>query len=215
MIELAVRACLGYLLGSILGSQLMGRARGIDIRSLGSGNAGTANALRTQGKRFALGVVIIDAGKGWLACYVIGRVPLPLPVASDAIHAWLPVACGAAAMFGHVYPVWSGWHGGKAVATFFGALGGLAPTLLIPLLAVWLAVVLLSGFVSLASLCAVLMLPAAVLLVDGTWRSPLFAFAVFAALLVLFAHRTNLRRVREHREPRARRPWPLGRGTAS
>jgi len=208
VIELACKLCCSYLLGSILGSLVLGRRRGVDIRTLGSGNAGSTNALRTQGKRFALGVVIIDAGKGWIATQVIAGAPLGLP-GDPMLHAWLPAACGVAAMLGHVYPVWYGWRGGKAVATFFGALCGLAPLLLVPVLLVWLAVTLLTGFVSLASMCAALLSPAIVLLAGLSWRSPLFAFAVCAALLVLFAHRANLRRLCKRCEPRALRPWHL------
>ena len=103
-----------YLLGSASGALLVGALRGgIDIRTLGSGNAGGTNALRTQGAGFALAVVVIDLGKGWIAAAL-----LPLAAARfGAVPAGLPAACAFAAMVGHVWPVWHGFRGGKGAAT--------------------------------------------------------------------------------------------------
>jgi glycerol-3-phosphate acyltransferase PlsY len=208
---LAIKAILSYLLGSIIGSLLLGRLRHVDIRSLGSGNAGSTNALRTQGKKFALGVLLIDVGKGWLATRVIAGLALPVAEASAGVEAWIPAACGAAAMLGHVYPAWFGFRGGKAVATLIGAVLGMAPLLVAALVATWLVVVLLTGFVGLASMVAAALLPLAMLGVHTTARVPAVAFGVFAAALILFTHRGNIARMRDGREPRSRRLWLLGR----
>src|SRR5215469_14918095 len=115
MSEIVVKVLLGYLLGSVVGSLVVGRLRGgVDIRTLGSGNAGGTNALRTQGKTFAAWVLLIDIGKGWLAAGLIARMLLPgVTMAAEEVRIWLPVACGVAAIVGHIYPAWHGFRGGK------------------------------------------------------------------------------------------------------
>ncbi len=216
VIELISKVAASYLLGSILGGLLIARLTGRgDIRKIGSGNPGSTNALRTQGKLFALGVLVIDLGKGWIAARVVSGLWLPLRPAPSAVHNWLPAACGAAVMLGHVYPLWYRFRGGKAVATFIGAVLGLVPRLLIPVLLTWIGVVVLTGFVSLASMCAALMLPLGLAWSGLAWYRPFLAFAVFAAALIVFTHRANIVRMCEGQEPRARRLWLLGRRAAS
>lgn len=212
--EIVCKLALSYLLGSLIGSLALGRLRGIDIRSMGSGNAGSTNALRTQGKRFALGVLAIDVGKGWIATRIIAGLALP-GLAGDDARAWLPALCGAAVMVGHVYPLWFGFRGGKAVATGVGAVLGIAPAMVLVLLLVWLAVVACSGFVGLASMLAAAVLPLGMYLGKVEPRAPAVAFGVFAAAFILYTHRANIARMRAGREPRARRLWLLGRGASS
>jgi acyl phosphate:glycerol-3-phosphate acyltransferase len=125
--DLPVKVLLSYLLGSIVGSLLVGRLRGgVDIRELGSGNAGGTNALRTQGKSFAIWVLVIDIAKGWLAVRLIAPWVLPgvAPSPPD-LAVWAPAACGIAAIAGHVYPLWHGFRGGKGVATLVGVVVGI------------------------------------------------------------------------------------------
>ncbi len=216
MIDVLLKTAASYLLGSILGGLLIARLTGRgDIRSVGSGNPGSTNALRTQGKLFALGVLLIDLGKGWIATRVVPGLSLAPRPAPTAIHEWLPAACGAAVMLGHVYPIWYGLRGGKAVATFIGAVLGLAPRLLIQVLLTWLGVILLTGFVGLASICAAVALPLCVAWTGLASHPPLLAFGVFAAALIVFTHRTNIARMRAGHEPRARRLWLFGRSAAS
>ena len=95
MLELAVKTLLAYLLGALIGSLLVGQLRGgVDIRKLGSGNAGGTNALRTQGVSFAIWVMIIDIGKGWLAAAVLAPLPLPgIAIDPQIDRVWLAVAC--------------------------------------------------------------------------------------------------------------------------
>jgi glycerol-3-phosphate acyltransferase PlsY len=193
-----IKVTLGYLLGSIIGSLVVGRLRGgVDIRKLGSGNAGGTNALRTQGKAFAFWVMVIDIGKGWLATRVV----------AGPGSAWVAVACGIAVMLGHVYPVFFGFRGGKGVATLIGAVWGLDAWLLIPMLGTWLLAVILFGFVGLAS-----MLGAAAVAVAGIegGKTPLVTFGVLTAVLIAFTHRSNIKRMLAGTEPRARRLWLLG-----
>ena len=212
-VQTACQLALSYLLGSVIGSLALGRLRGVDIRSMGSGNAGSTNALRTQGKRFALGVLAIDLGKGWIATRIIAALSLPGAAAGEA-RAWLPALCGAAAMVGHVYPLWFGFRGGKAVATLLGAVLGLAPVMVPVLLLAWLAVVVCTGFVGLASMLATAVLPLGMYLGKVEPQAPSVAFGVFAAAFILYTHRGNIVRMRTGREPRARRLWLLGRGEA-
>ncbi len=216
MTELILKVAASYLLGSVLGSLLIARMTGRgDIRSVGSGNPGSTNALRTQGKLFALGVLVIDLGKGWLATRIVPGLWLPLRPPPSAIHNWLPAACGAAVMLGHIYPLWYGFRGGKAVATFVGAVLGLMPRLVIPVLLTWIGVVLLTGFVGLASMCAAAALPICIAWMGLAWYRPFLAFGVFAAALIVFTHRANIARMYAGREPRARRLWLFGRRAAS
>ncbi len=192
----AIELLIAYLLGSLSGALLLGRVRGVDIRRQGSGNAGGTNALRTQGVWFALGVVIIDVGKGVLAA---GLVPGLLSGGSPAW--WLPSACGFGAILGHIYPLYYGFRGGKGVATFAGALVALAPLVLAGVLAVWVLVVIASGYVGLSSMLAVC---AAVPLSWWLVEEPaaMIGFAAASAVLVVFVHRANIARLRAGRENR-------------
>ena len=192
-----------YLLGSLSGSLLLGRLRGVDIRTLGSGNAGGTNALRTQGLAFALPTVVVDVGKGVLATWLALRF---LPPATDP--AWAH-ACALAAVVGHVWPIFHGFRGGKGGATLVGGLAVIWPAGLLVVLAVWLLSLMLSGYVGLSTVLAVLSLvPTA--LVTGADAGRL-VFAASAALLLLYTHRSNLSRLRAGTEPRSERARVLGR----
>ena len=212
--EFPGKILLAYLLGSIVGSLVVGRLRGgVDIRKSGSGNAGATNALRTQGAGFAVWVILIDVVKGWVAAAVLPGLELPgVPAAPLDLAPWLPAACAFASVLGHVFPVWHGFRGGKGVATLVGAFAGIELMLLVPLFATWLTVVAVSGFVGLASIAAALAIPVYLLLRDGAALTPAMGFALACAALVVYTHRANVRRMRAGNEPRARRLWLLGRG---
>ena len=140
-----------YLLGSVSGSLLLGRLRGVDIRRHGSGNAGGTNALRTLGWRFALGVVAIDLGKGALAAWLALRFA-PLGQALDVTaHGYAAAAC---AVVGHVWPLWHGFRGGKGAATAVGGLLMLWPWSIGVLLPVWMLVLVATGYVGLSTVLA-------------------------------------------------------------
>lgn len=207
MLELGVKTLAAYLLGAVLGSLVLGRLRGVDIRSLGSGNAGATNALRTQGRLFGLLVLIIDIGKGVLAVRWLPGAALPgVAVDPGLSREWLTVACGFAVVVGHVYPVWFGFRGGKGVATLVGVVAALQPHLLIPLLGAWIAVVVLTGYVGLASMLAAAALVAYVA-VQEPGNQPLLAFSALTLLLVLYTHRGNMARMYAGTEHRVRRLW--------
>ena len=213
MLELGIKSLLSYLLGSLMGSLIVGQLRGgVDIRTQGSGNAGGTNALRTQGKLFALWVVVIDVGKGVLVAGWLPHVAVPgvgLDVSVD--REWLTMACAASVILGHVYPLWYGFHGGKGAATLVGALVGIQPTLLLPVLIVWLVVLLFSGYVGLATMCASVALPLYVWATQPMLPSALMTFSVLVAAFVIFTHRSNIARMLQGSERRARKPWLLRR----
>jgi glycerol-3-phosphate acyltransferase PlsY len=207
MLALALKSIIAYFLGTLLGSLILGRLRGVDIRSMGSGNAGATNALRTQGKAFGLFVLVFDIGKGvaavlWVPSLGLAGVELGPP----APPSWLVLACGLAVILGHVYPVWYGFRGGKGVATMVGVVGAVDPRLLIPLLTCWLAVLLLTGYVGLASMVAGAGLIAAVYWLEPG-NTPLHVFCVLITALVIFTHRGNIARMAAGTEHRARRLW--------
>ena len=142
---------LAYLIGSVSGSLTLGRLRGVDIRTQGSGNAGGTNAFRTQGAKFALGVVLVDIGKGALAAWLALRfAPSDGPLVPRALG-FLAVLVAA---MGHVWPVWHGFRGGKGVGTLLGGMGVRWPMALLPLFAVWVGVLVTTGYVGLASIIA-------------------------------------------------------------
>lgn len=209
--EFLLKALAAYLLGSVNGGLVLGRLKGVDIRQMGSGNAGATNAIRTQGTAFGLAVFAIDLLKGWLASGVLPGIDVGMET-SAAAQAWLPAACGFAAILGHVFPVWHGFRGGKGVATLVGAFAGFDAWLLLPLFVTWFVVVTVSGFVGLASITAAAALPVYLLMRDGAVIGPEWCFAFACAALVLFTHRANVRRMRAGSEPRARRLWLFGRG---
>ena len=217
MIELILKGGLSYLLGSIMGSLTVARLTGgVDIRTLGSGNPGATNALRTQGRKVALAVLLIDLAKGWIATAVVATWVMPggVTAASTAWAAWSAPACGIAVMLGHVYPLWYGFRGGKGVATLLGAVLGIKAWMLLPMILTWLAAVIAFGYVGLASILGAFALVVAVALTrSGT---ALLAFAILSALLILYTHRSNLARMRSGTESRARRLWLCGsrRGSA-
>ena len=207
MMAMIIQALAAYLLGSLNGGLIVGRLRGVDIRRMGSGNAGGTNALRTQGKAFAFWVLLIDIGKGWLATAVLAEILRP----SSATYAsaWPVAACGIAVILGHVYPVWYGFRGGKGVATLIGAVLGAAPILLLPMLIVWFLTVVLSGYVGLGSMLGAIAFALAAAMRSQT-RGGVLAFATLAATLIVYNHRANIARMLAGTEPRARRLWLLG-----
>lgn len=209
MLELGVKTLLAYCLGAILGSLVLGRLRKVDIRTLGSGNAGGTNALRTQGAAFGLAVLLIDIGKGIVAVNVLPALALP-GIATDASVAreWVQVCCGGAAIAGHVYPLWFDFRGGKGAATVVGVVAALHLWTLIPLLATWLIVLLLSGFVGLATMLAGISLVAAVLLRTPA-DLPFLTLCIACAVFIIYTHRSNISRMLNGSENRARRLWLL------
>lgn len=207
MFELFTKVLLAYVLGTAMGGAIVGRLRGgVDLRAQGSGNLGATNALRTQGRGFALLVLAIDVGKGVLAATAVPALPWPAAGALEAGRDALPYACGAAAAIGHVYPAWFGFRGGKGAATLAGIVAALLTPALPWVLLAFALVVVLTGYVGLGTVSAAVtaLLWAACFAPDGLFSAP-GVFTLTMALLVVFTHRGNLARVWQGRENRFER----------
>ena len=209
-----------YLCGSIPFGWLIGRAHGVDIRRIGSGNIGATNCGRILGRKWGILCTALDALKGFVpvalaGCLLgyLGDAELP---ASDAWR-WLVVALGA--VLGHMFPVWLGFRGGKGVATGLGVMLGLYPAMTIPALgaaATWTIVALGTRYIGLASVAAAGALPLFVALwtalSGAAWRGRLPFLVVFGVmgLLVIYRHRGNLARMARGTEPK----WGAPRGAS-
>jgi len=196
---LALAAAGGYLLGSIpFGVILTRLATGEDVRSIGSGNIGATNVLRTGRKDLAFATLILDAGKD-AAAFLIAQALLPGVPAIAAI-------AGGAAFLGHLFPVWLSFKGGKGVATFFGLLLAAAWPLGLMAGATWLIVAALFRMSSFAALIAAVMAPLFALLplpVMGLPASgPILALSVATAVLIWIRHHENIARILKGTEPR-------------
>jgi len=204
MLELSVKFLLSYFVGSVMGSMVVGWLRGgVDIRTMGSGNAGGTNALRTQGLLFALGVVIIDIGKGVLGAGVVPGLNLPFVAIDPAVsREWLTLCCAAAAVIGHVWPMWHNFRGGKGAATLVGTLVVLSPNLILPVVLVWSIALTLFGYVGFATIAAGVAVPIDLVITRLPEDQPLFIYCVTMALYIIFSHRSNLQRMRDGTESR-------------
>lgn len=199
---------LAYLAGSIPAAYIAGKlTRGIDLRQHGSGNLGATNVYRVLGAKVAVAVLLFDAAKGAIPVLWFPRLLTPAPVDSYEATLWA-IAFGVAAIAGHVRPVFLLWKGGgKGVATASGVFGALAPAAIGVALLVWLGVLVVSGYMSLASLAGAAVLPVAIAIIGGI-RSPLFAVSVLVAAFVFWTHRANIGRLRRGEEPRFGRKSP-------
>ena len=183
---------LGYLLGSMPNGYLAGRwLKGIDLRQCGSGSTGATNVLRNVGKAPALVVFLLDVGKGALAV---------LLAKSFGLNDWVQVLAGLAALAGHIWPVWLGWKGGKAVATGLGMFLGLAWPVGLACFGLFMAVISISRIVSLSSVVAAIGLPVLMVLTGASGAS--ISVSVVASVMVLWRHRSNIERLIAGTEPR-------------
>jgi glycerol-3-phosphate acyltransferase PlsY len=197
MLELGIKFVLSYFAGSLMGSMIVGKIRGgVDIREMGSGNPGGTNALRTQGWKFALGVLAIDVGKGAFAAGVIPSMNLPVAGTDPSIsRVWLSLSCAAGAVVGHVWPIWFNFRGGKGAATMLGTLTVLAPGLVLPVLLAFAWMLILFGYAGLASMVAGGFAPLYVALTRLPDDQPLFIYCLAMSLCLLYSHRSNIRRM--------------------
>ena len=187
---------LGYLLGSIPSGYLAGRwCKGIDLRELGSGSTGATNVLRQVGKGPALVVFVIDVAKGAIAVLLAGSL-----TEGAALSDWLQVLAGLAALAGHIWPVWLGFKGGKAVATGLGLFLGLAWPVGLACFGIFLTMLSVFRIVSLSSVVAAISLP--LLMAAGTDGTAKLVVALVAMALVVWRHRSNLQRIKAGTEPR-------------
>jgi glycerol-3-phosphate acyltransferase PlsY len=188
---------LGYVLGSIPFAYIAGKiARGIDLRQHGSGNLGATNVYRTLGAKVASVVFVLDTLKGALPVLAVRQYAI-----GPHLDLWA-IAAGVAAIVGHAKPIFLLWKGGgKGVATAGGVFLALAPIPTLASMATFIVVVLLSGYVSVASLTAAVVLPVVLGVTSGV-RSPLFVVSVVIAVFVFWTHRANIGRLRRGEEHR-------------
>ena len=214
-----------YVVGSVPFGYLIGKAKGIDIRELGSKNVGATNVGRVLGRRLGFICFILDVSKGALPVIVAGVLndlsTQPLTSISPS-QMWLWLAVPSASVLGHMYSMFLGLRGGKGVATAFGGMLAMWPLLTFPALGVmviWYGVLRLTRYVSVASMTASLSLPLAYLVrvlppdamdvelsqtLDRVWRaSPPLLITTALALLIVFQHRSNIARLRRGEEPKS------------
>jgi len=175
---------IGYLLGSIPFALLLTRRQGIEIRKVGSRNPGAANVLRSAGVGPAVAVMLLDAAKGTVAVAVARLMSDHLAVVTSA---------GVAAIIGHIYPVWSGFRGGKGVAASAGVFAVLAPLATAIAVLVFVGTTAVTRFISAGSIAGALALPVAA--AAGNLPSPVVAGTLLAAAIVLVRHRDNVLRL--------------------
>ena len=197
-----------YLLGSIPTGFLVAKSRGIDIRTVGSGNIGATNVLRALGKPAGVAVLLADALKGWLA----------VAVAAKLIGGWfthgsglattdgLSVCAGIAAILGHNYTCWLNFKGGKGIATSAGVILALVPLALAIILGIWILMLALTRYVSLASIAASFSLPFAVW-ATGQSTTLILVMGALGALAI-FKHKANIKRLLDGSESRFGRRKP-------
>ena len=193
MLAFVVIAAAAYLLGSIPTGFLVARAKGIDIRAVGSGNIGATNVFRILGKPAGILVLVVDGLKGFAACsWLADLVVQPFAVAPDKIEC-LKIVAGICAVLGHNYTCWLKFKGGKGIATSAGVYFALAPLAAGIALGTWIVVFALSRYVSVASIAAAAALPVAVWLT----KDSLFLGIVTTALglLAIFKHKGNIQRL--------------------
>jgi glycerol-3-phosphate acyltransferase PlsY len=204
MLELGLTVLVSYLIGSLNGSLVLGKLLGgPDVRSAGSGNPGGTNALRVRGKWFALWVMVIDIGKGFLATWLLPGLDFAGFVADPAVsRTWLTLAAAAAVVVAHCYPVWFGFAGGKGAATAVGVLMALSPGLLLLGTVVWALVLTTTGFVGLATMTAATVLPLYVVVTGLPDQAELAVFLAWLAGFIIYTHRANVRRMLRREENR-------------
>lgn len=183
-----------YLLGSVPTAVWIGKwLHNIDVREHGSGNAGATNVIRILGWKTGLPVLIIDLAKGWLAT----MLPVFLHIAEpgSALITNLQIAAGLISITGHIFPVFAGFRGGKGVATMFGVLLALQPLLTLCCIGVFLAVLSITGIVSVSSMSAGIAFPVFLFLMFDTPSIVFKIFSIIVAIALIVTHRKNIGRL--------------------
>ena len=194
---------IAYLLGSFPSAILIGKIfYKIDVREFGSGNAGATNTFRVLGKKAGLPVLFLDVLKGFLSVNLITFLDL-IPFSIDGIFE-LQLTFGIAAVIGHLFPVFTGFRGGKGIATLLGILIGIHPTAAICSSLVFIIIFLIFKFVSLASIIASLSFPILIYLLSDSTPNSLIIFSIFVPVLSLITHQKNIERLVRGEETKAK-----------
>ena len=202
--DFIARILISYLLGSISGGMILGRLNGVDIRAMGSGNAGGTNAFRTMGAKFAAGVLLIDVVKGFIAVHFVPLLNLGELIPSSEVGVgFLPIACGCGAVLGHVYPVYFKFKGGKGAGTMVGVLLALFPTGLAVCLTVWGLGLILTGYVGFSTILGGIILPISTFFFyEEGLATPFGKFSIIICFFIIFTHRSNIIRMIQGTENR-------------
>jgi glycerol-3-phosphate acyltransferase PlsY len=191
-----------YLIGSVPSAVWIGKYfYGIDVREFGSGNAGATNTFRILGKKAGIPVLLIDVFKGWLSVNLVYLISDSAPGSVSFVD--LQLALGIAALIGHVFPVYVGFRGGKGIATLLGIVIAVHLQASLISIAVFLLVLFIFKYVSLASIIASFCFPFSVIIVCGTGVPSLVIFSLFISLLVLITHQKNIERLLNKQEAKA------------
>ena len=202
--EIIIKFLISYLLGSISGSMLIGKIKGVDIRNLGSGNAGGTNAFRTMGAQFAILVLFIDILKGFIAVEYISNINLNQIIYYNSININLiSILCGCGAVLGHVYPIYYNFKGGKGAGTMIGVLLTLFPLSLAICLASWIIILIITGYVGFSTIIAGIVLPiSTAIYYEGGIFTYFGTFSVLICFFIIFTHRSNISRMMDGSENR-------------
>ena len=203
--ELVILLFISYLTGSIPMSIIISRiAKNIDIREHGSGNAGATNVYRVLGWKYALIVLVFDIFKAWIPTAIYATRIFDFTSITDI--GFLSILCGFSAVFGHTYPIFSGFKGGKGVGSLIGVLLALFPIAFPLCLLVGIVIITTTGYVSLASIFAAIALPIIVLILPALDiiypELSLIVFSLLVPWFVIYTHRSNINRIRNGNENR-------------
>ena len=189
--EKIILIILSYLIGAISTSIIICRLKSIDIRQIGSGNAGATNTVRALGKKYGAIVLILDILKGSLPT-IIAKIMSP-----DSLI--LPICCAFATVAGHVFPIYFSFKGGKGAATFIGTIIVIFPLGALICFLVWISTLILSGYVGLATVLAAIIFPVSIFL----FAEPSLTFFGLASMsFVLITHYKNIIRLIQRKESR-------------
>ena len=201
--EILIKLVLSYLIGSTSGSILLGKLKGVDIRNMGSGNAGGTNAFRTQGASFAAGVLGIDILKGFISAKFISAMNLPIFSSSTVDPNLLIILCGVAAVLGHVYPLYHGFRGGKGGGAAVGMVFAISWSSISLAILLWMIILVLTGYVGLGTMLGSISLIYFAHYFKDTINNPYFLpFTVFISFFIIYTHRSNIKRMLDGTENR-------------
>ena len=196
--EIILFILLSYLTGAFPSAVWVGKTfYNIDVREYGSGNAGATNTFRVLGKGAGIPVLFMDVFKGWLAVNYVSFLSnsLVLEQGSPEIYFETQLAFGISAVIGHLFPIYTGFRGGKGIATMLGLLIGLHPEAALYSFLVFVLIFLMKKYISLASIIASFTFPIFIILVLGSINPSLNLFAIFVPILSLITHQKNIERL--------------------
>src|SRR5262245_35355010 len=195
IVAYVLSAVVGYLLGSIPTGFLIGTTRGIDIRTVGSGNIGATNVFRHLGVPAGIFVLLADAFKGWVAVILATQLFhfWFIPGTGAVAREWLGIISGFSAILGHNFTCWLHFKDGKGIATSAGVLVALVPSALLITLGIWIIIFVLTRYVSLASISAATALPFTTWLTQGSLT--MIAITALMAGLAIYKHKPNIQRL--------------------